>query len=122
MLRLRDFEGQEQGDTGAIVEVKVNGTRIQPANYDTDVVTLDKNCGRELLAIYDLSKYADSEMDTIEINEISNYSSHCVITYATMGDFSSYSSQSTANYYWGRDYMKNLGWRNETCRWYGRFL
>ena len=46
-------------------------------------------------------------MDTIEINEISNYSSHCVITYATMGDFSSYSSQSTANYYWGRDYMKN---------------
>lgn len=100
MLRLRDFEGQEQGDTGAIVEVKVNGTRIQPANYDTDVVTLDKNCGRELLTIYDLSKYADSEMDTIEINEISNYSSHCVITYATMGDFSSYSSQSTANYYW----------------------
>lgn len=107
MLKLRDFEGQEQGDTGAIVEVKVNGTRIQPANYDTDVVTLDKNCGRELLAMYDLSKYADSEMDTIEINEISNYSSHCVITYATMGDFSSYSSQSTANYYWGRDYMKN---------------
>ena len=107
MLKLRDFEGQEKGDTGAIVEVKVNETRIQPVNYDTDVVTLDKDCGRELLAIYDLSKYADNEMDTIEINELSNYSSHCVITSATMGDFSSFSSQSTANYYWGHDYMKN---------------
>lgn len=108
-LFLRDFEGQEQGDTGAIVEVKVNGTRVQPVNYDTDVVTLDKDCGRELLATYDLSEFIDDEMDTIEINEISNYSSHCVITYATMGDFSSLSSAYNINYYWGRDYTKNWG-------------
>ena len=107
-LFLRDFEGQEGNNaTGAKVEVKVNGTRIQAVNFDTDVVTLDKDCGRELLASYDLSGFIDGEMDTIEINEVSNYSHHCVITYATMGDFSSYQNQETLNNYWGRNYMKN---------------
>ena len=109
-LFLRDFEGQEGNNaTGAKVEVKVNGTRIQAVNFDTDVVTLDKDCGRQLLATYDLSQFVDSEMDTIEINEVSNYSSHCVITYAIMGDFSSYQSQETLNNYWGHDYTQNWG-------------
>ncbi len=109
-LFLRDFEGQE-GDhaTGAKVEVKVNGTRIQAVNFDTDVVTLDKDCGRQLLATYDLSQFVDNEMDTIEINEVSNYSYHCVITYAVMGNFSSYQSQETLNNYWGHDYTQNWG-------------
>jgi len=110
VLNLRDFENQE-GDnaTGAKVELKVNDTRIQPMNYDTDVVTLDKDCGRELLAVYDLSKFVDGEMDTIEINEVSNYSHHCVITKATMGNMTAFLNQTTLNNYWGKNYTTNWG-------------
>ena len=112
-LFLRDFEGQEseENETGAKVQLKVNNQVVRPVNIEADYATLDKNCGREILVTYDLSSFIDDEVDFIRVSEISNYSNHCVITYAQLGDYTSKFDNTTLNNYWGRNY--SYSWSSE---------
>ena len=108
-LFLRDFEGQESGDTGAKVQLKVNDTLVKPVNFESEIVTLDKDCGRELLVSYDLSNFIDDEVDFIRVSEVSNYSNHCVVTYAELGNYTSKFEAGSVNHYWGHNYSDNWG-------------
>ncbi len=116
-IALRDFEGQENGETGAKVKVMIDGTVIQAMNHDTDTITLDKNCGRTTLGIYDLSDLKDfdySKPHVVRIAETSSYSNHCVVINAAFLD-KSYKDTivaATKANYWGRDFTKN--WDGET--------
>lgn len=110
-LFVRDFEGQETGETGAIVELKVNGAVVAPVNFETETVTIDKDCGRQLLITYDLSSYISDDASIIRITEKTGYSNHCVVTYAAMGDYSSLLSAGTKQNYWGHNYADN--WSGE---------
>ncbi len=116
-IALRDFEGQENGETGAKVKVMIDGTVIQAMNHDTDTITLDKNCGRTTLGIYDLSDLKDfdySKPHVVRIAETSSYSNHCVVINAAFLDKSLKETIATATKanYWGRDFTKN--WNSET--------
>ncbi len=113
-IALRDFEGQEEGETGAKVKVMIDGAVIQAMNHDTDTITLDKNCGRTTLGIYDLSDLKDfdySKPHVVRIAETSSYSNHCVVINAAFLDKSlkeTIASATKANY-WGRDFTSNWG-------------
>lgn len=116
-IALRDFEGQEAGETGAKVKVMIDGTVITAMNHDTDTITLDKNCGRITLGIYDLSDLKDfdySKPHVVRIAETSSYSNHCVVINAAFLDKSLKETIATATKanYWGRDFTKN--WSSET--------
>lgn len=108
-ISMRDFEGQEDGETGAKVRVTINGTVLTPINYETEEVVLDKDCGREVIAIYDLSNYVGEDINVIRIKEVSNYSNHCVIMGVRMADYTSVVEAATQTNYWGRDYQSNWG-------------
>ncbi len=116
-IALRDFEGQENGETGAKVKVMIDGTVIQAMNHDTDTITLDKNCGRTTLGIYDLSDLKDfdySKPHVVRIAETSSYSNHCVVINAAFVDktLKDVIATATKANYWGHDFTKN--WNSET--------
>ncbi len=113
-IALRDFEGQEEGETGAKVKVMIDGTVIQAMNHDTDTITLDKNCGRTTLGIYDLSDLKDfdySKPHVVRIAETSSYSNHCVVIKAAFVDKTLKDTIATATKanYWGHDFTSNWG-------------
>lgn len=109
VVAMRDFEGQESGETGAKVKLTVNGTVVTPVNYETEEVTLDKDCGRTIYAMYDLSAYVGEAVNVIRIKETSNYSTHCVIMNVTFADYTNVIGAATQANYWGRDYQSNWG-------------
>lgn len=112
VIKMRDFEGQEgNNETGAKVKVTVDGVAIESINYKSEEITLDKNCGREMLVIYRLDNLnIDYEKDhVIRISEMTNYSNHCVIINAELKDMSEVMSVATEKNYWGHNYSDNWG-------------
>ncbi len=114
-VTMRDFEGQEDGETGAKVRLTVDGKTVKAINYDTEEITLDKNCGRDTLGIYDLgSLNIDySKPHVLRIAEVSSYSNHCVIIGAEFQDkaMEQVFAVATKQNYWGRNYTDN--WSGE---------
>lgn len=112
VIKMRDFEGQEgNNETGAKVKVTVDGVAVESINYKSEEITLDKNCGREMLVIYRLDNLnIDYEKDhVIRISEMTNYSNHCVIINAELKDMSDVMSVATEKNYWGHNYSDNWG-------------
>lgn len=112
VIKMRDFEGQEgNNETGAKVKVTVDGVAVESINYKSEEITLDKNCGREMLVIYRLDNLnIDYEKDhVIRISEMTNYSNHCVIINAELKDMSEVMSVATEKNYWGHNYSDNWG-------------
>lgn len=110
-VTMRDFEGQEDGETGAKVKLTIDGVTVNAINFETSEITLDKNCGREMLVIYRLDNLGLdlTKAHVIRIAEVSNYSNHCVIINAEIKDITDVISVATQKNYWGRNYIDNWG-------------